>query len=146
MTEFFSEQAPAPVGPYPHARKSGDFLFLSGVGPRLSGSNEIPGNRYGDDGTLVEYDIELQCRTVFSNIKNILESSGASWHDLVDITVYLTDMKADFETVNRVYAEYFIDNKPCRTTVEVNALPTPIAIELKCIAHIVNSSSSPSSG
>lgn len=137
MTEFFSEQAPAPVGPYPHARKSGDFLFLSGVGPRLPGSNEIPGNRYGDDGVLVEYDIELQCRTVLSNIKNILESSGASWDDLVDITVYLTDMKADFETVNRIYAEYFIDNKPCRTTVEVNALPTPIAIELKCIAHIV---------
>ncbi len=126
--------APAPVGAYPHARRVGQLLFLSGVGPRTPGSNVIPGNAYDADGRLVAYDIEAQCRQVFANVRNVLEASGARWQDLVDVTVFLTDMERDFATYNRLYAEHFGDAQPCRTTLGITALPTPIAIELKCIA------------
>jgi len=128
--------APAPVGAYPHARRVGQFLFLSGVGPRVPGSNEIPGNVYDDQRRLVEYDIEAQCRQVFANVRVVLETSGARWEDLIDVTVFLTDMARDFAAYNRVYAEYFCEpaTAPCRTTLGITALPTPIAIELKCIA------------
>ena len=131
-----SSRAPEPVGAYPHARRVGDLLFLSGVGPRTRGSKEIPGVTFGDDGEIVSYDIEEQCRSVFQNVRYILEDAGTSWENIVDVTVFLTNMKDDFTIYNRIYAEYFGDNKPCRTTVEVNALPTPIAIELKVIATI----------
>lgn len=129
-----SSRAPEPVGAYPHARRVGDLLFLSGVGPRTRGSKKIPGVTFGDDGEIVSYDIEEQCRSVFQNVRYILEDAGTSWENIVDVTVFLTNMKDDFAIYNRIYAEYFGDNKPCRTTVEVNALPTPIAIELKVIA------------
>jgi 2-aminomuconate deaminase len=129
-----SSRAPEPVGLYPHARRVGDLLFLSGVGPRTRGSKEIPGVMLNENGDIVSYDIEAQCRSVFQNVRYILEDAGSSWENIVDVTVFLTDMMADFETYNRLYAEYFADNRPCRTTVEVNALPTPIAIELKVIA------------
>jgi 2-aminomuconate deaminase len=129
-----ADNAPDPVGPYPHARVVGELLFLSGVGPRKKGSTGIPGVTLDPHGTIVAYDIDAQCRSVFENVRLILEASGSHWDNLVDITVYLTNMKADFPTFNRIYGEYFVTNKPCRTTVEVNALPTPIAIELKCIA------------
>ncbi len=131
---YDSEEAPEPVGAYPHARRVGDLLFLSGIGPRRKGSQEIPGVELDSTGKILRYDIEAQCHSVFSNVKAVLESAGAGWDDLVDITVFLTNMKDDFPAFNRIYAEYFTDNRPCRTTVEVNALPTPIAIELKCIA------------
>lgn len=131
-----SDEAPDPVGPYPHARIVGELLFLSGVGPRKKGSTSIPGVTLGENGTIVAYDIAIQCRAVFENIRLILEASGSDWENLVDITVFLTNMNDDFPTFNRIYTEYFRDNKPCRTTVEVNALPTPIAIELKCIATL----------
>jgi 2-aminomuconate deaminase len=131
-----SDKAPEPVGLYPHARRVGNLLFLSGVGPRKRGSKEIPGVTLDKDGNISAYDIEIQCRSVFENVKLILEASGSSWNDLVDVTVFLTNMKADFVKYNKIYAEYFKDNQPCRTTVEVNALPTPIAIELKCIAAL----------
>jgi 2-aminomuconate deaminase len=131
-----SDKAPEPVGAYPHARKVGGLLFLSGVGPRKKGSKEIPGVTLDDEGNVKSYDIERQCHAVFENIKNILEASGSSWEQLVDITVFLTNMRDDFPIFNRIYAEYFKENQPCRTTVEVNALPTPIAIELKCIAWV----------
>lgn|SRR5690554_3646745 len=133
-----STRAPEPVGLYPHARRAGNLLFLSGVGPRKRGSKEIPGVTLGPDGKVVEYDIEAQCRSVFTNVRYILEDAGSSWENLVDVTVFLTDIENDFAIYNRVYAEFFPDNKPCRTTVEINALPTPIAIELKCIATIGN--------
>ncbi|MEM6360325.1 MAG: RidA family protein [Bacteroidota bacterium] len=133
-----SEKAPEPVGLYPHARKVGNLLFLSGVGPRKRGTKEIPGVTLDNEGNVIEYDIEAQCRSVFENVRTILEDSGSSWAQLVDVTVFLTNMKEDFEKYNSVYAEYFRDNQPCRTTVEINALPTPIAIELKCIAVINN--------
>jgi 2-aminomuconate deaminase len=137
MTNSFdSSRAPEPVGLYPHARRVGNLLFLSGVGPRERGVAEIPGVTLDNKGTIVAYDIEIQCRTVFQNVRHILEDAGSSWDRIVDVTVFLTNMKADFPTYNRVYAEYFARNKPCRTTVEVNALPTPIAIELKVIATI----------
>ena len=129
-----SEKAPEPVGPYPHARRVGNLLFLSGVGPRKRGSKEIPGVTLDAKGNVVSHDIEAQCRSVFENVRLILEDAGSSWDKLVDVTVFLTDMQRDFAAYNRVYAEYFKDNQPCRTTVEVTALPTPIAIELKCIA------------
>lgn len=129
-----TEKAPNPVGLYPHARRVGNLLFLSGVGPRQPGSNAIPGNQTDDAGNLLSYDIEAQCRSVFDNVRTILEESGASWSNLVDVTVFLTNMSEDFDTYNRVYAEYFRDVQPCRTTVEILSLPTPIAIELKCIA------------
>jgi len=131
-----SEQAPEPVGLYPHARKVGNLLFLSGVGPRKKGSKDIPGVTLDADGNIMSYDIEQQCRSVFENVRIILEASGSDWNSLVDVTVFLTNMKQDFAVYNRIYAEYFKDNQPCRTTVEVNALPTPIAIELKCIATV----------
>jgi 2-aminomuconate deaminase len=131
-----SDQAPEPVGAYPHARKVGNLLFLSGVGPRKKDSNEIPGVKLDDNGKIVSYDIETQCHSVFANVKAVLEASGSSWDKLVDVTVFLTNMKADFKIYNRIYADYFKDTQPCRTTVEINCLPTPIAIELKCIATI----------
>ena len=131
-----SSRAPEPVGLYPHARRVGDLLFLSGVGPRERGSKEIPGVELDGRGNIVSYDIEAQCRSVFQNVRYILEDAGSSWEKIVDVTVFLTNMKADFETYNRLYAEYFSDNRPCRTTVEISSLPTPIAIELKVIATI----------
>lgn len=131
-----SNKAPEPVGAYPHARRVGNLLFLSGVGPRERGTKKIPGVELDDAGNIVSYDIEAQCHSVFNNIKNILEDSGSSWANIVDVTVFLTNMKDDFKTYNRLYAEYFKDNQPCRTTLEINCLPTPIAIELKVIATI----------
>jgi 2-aminomuconate deaminase len=129
-----TDSAPAPVGAYPHARRVGDLLFLSGVGPRQPGTNAIPGNIYEADGTLRSYDIEQQCRQVFANVRAVLEASGARWEHLVDVTVFLTDMTRDFPTYNRLYAEYFQGVDACRTTLGITALPTQIAIELKCIA------------
>ncbi|MGH8401362.1 MAG: RidA family protein [Gammaproteobacteria bacterium] len=131
-----SQRAPEPVGLYPHARRVGNLLFLSGVGPRQRGAKEIPGVTLDAQGKLLAHDIEAQCRSVFENVRLILEDAGSSWDKLVDVTVFLTDMKGDFATYNRLYAEYFRGNQPCRTTVEVTSLPTPIAIELKCIATI----------
>jgi len=130
------EKAPSPVGSYPHARRVGNLLFLSGIGPRQSGKRDIPGVILNEDGSIASYDIAIQCRSTFDNIKLIVEASGSSWRNLVDVTVFLTNMKDDFEIYNSIYAEYFADNQPCRTTVEINRLPTPIAIELKCIATI----------
>ncbi len=131
-----SNRAPEPVGLYPHARRVGNLLFLSGVGPRERGTTKIPGVEVNDAGEIVSYDIETQCRSVFQNVRYILEDSGSSWDQIVDVTVFLTNMKADFGVYNRVYAEYFAENRPCRTTVEIGSLPTPIAIELKVIATI----------
>ena len=131
-----SQKAPEPVGLYPHARQVGNLLFLSGVGPRQRGSKDIPGVTLDTEGNIASYDIEAQCHSVFNNVRYILEESGSSWDQLVDVTVFLTNMKDDFAIYNRIYAEYFKDNQPCRTTVEINKLPTPIAIELKCIATI----------
>jgi 2-aminomuconate deaminase len=131
-----SSKAPEPVGLYPHARRVGNLLFLSGVGPRARGSKTIPGVELDENGAIVSYDIEAQCRSVFQNVRYILEESGSSWEKIVDVTVFLTNMKDDFPVYNRVYAEYFRENLPCRTTVEINCLPTPIAIELKVIATI----------
>lgn len=131
-----TDQAPAPVGAYPHARRLGDLLFLSGVGPRTPGSNTIAGNVYDAAGKLLSYDIEAQCRQVFANVRAVLEASGARWEDLVDVTVFLTDMARDFPAYNKLYAEYFAGVDACRTTLGITALPTPIAIELKCIAAL----------
>ena len=128
--------APKPVGAYPHARRVGNLLFLSGVGPRDPATNAIVGNVYDTEGRLLSYDIDAQCRAVFANVRAILHASGARWEDLVDVTVYLTDMARDFATYNRVYTEYFTTAQPCRTTLGITALPTPIAIELKCVAAI----------
>ena len=131
-----SVKAPEPVGLYPHARQVGNLLFLSGVGPRQKGSKTIPGVKLDTDGNLISHDIEAQCHSVFRNVRYILEESGSDWENLVDVTVFLTDMKNDFSIYNKIYAEYFKDNQPCRTTVEIKSLPTPIAIELKCVATI----------
>ena len=140
-----SSKAPEPVGLYPHARRVGNLLFLSGVGPREKGTKKIPGVELNEQGEIISYDIETQCRSVFNNVKLILEEAGSSWENLVDVTVYLTNMKKgscsdNFRRTllidNEIYAEYFASNLPCRTTCEINCLPTPIAIELKCIATI----------
>lgn len=141
MSEHIStDKAPKPMGLYPHARKVGNLLFLSGVGPRAAGSGSeeanIPGLKYDKNGNYETFDFEAQCRSVFDNIKAILEESGSNWDNIVDVTTFLVDMKRDFKTYNKVYAEYFQSNQPARTTVEVNALPSPIAIELKVIAII----------
>lgn len=131
-----TNSAPSPVGAYPHARRVGDLLFLSGIGPRTPDSNAIPGNVLDAAGKLIDHDIAAQTRQVFANVRAVLEASGADWADLVDVTVFLTDMARDFKTYNAVWAEYFPDptTAPCRTTLGITALPTPIAIELKCIA------------
>jgi 2-aminomuconate deaminase len=140
QSKISTNKAPTPVGLYPHARKVGNLLFLSGVGPRTAGSDatdsQVPGLSLDKNGNFLEFDFEAQCRSVFDNVRNILEASGSSWEELVDVTVFLVNMKRDFHTYNKIYAEYFKDNQPCRTTVEINSLPTPIAIELKCIATI----------
>jgi 2-aminomuconate deaminase len=140
MSESFeSSRAPEPVGAFPHAKRVGDLLFLSGIGPRVRGSKEIPGVTLDAAGTIVSYDIETQCRAVFENVRLVLEDAGASWNDVVDVTVFLTNMKKDFPVYNKLYAEYFAGSgkpNPTRTTVEVTALPTPIAIELKVIANL----------
>ena len=138
MTEsnIVSDGAPEPVGLYPHARRVGNLLFLSGVGPRKKGTKDIPGVTLDERGKIKSYDIETQCRSVFENVRTILDDAGSSWQQLIDVTVFLTNMQDDFKTYNKIYAQYFQDNQPCRTTVEVRALPTPIAIELKCIATI----------
>ncbi len=131
-----SSRAPEPVGLYPHARKVGNLLFLSGVGPRERGTKKIPGVELDDKGNITSYNIEEQCHSVFRNIRYILEEAGSGWDQIIDVTVFLTNMKDDFPIYNKVYAEYFKDNQPCRTTLEINCLPTPIAIELKVIATI----------
>ena len=136
MNIIESHKAPEPVGLYPHARKVGNLLFLSGIGPRERGKKEIPGVELDDQDNILAYDIETQCHSVFKNVRTVLEDSGSNWENLVDVTVFLTKMKEDFEIYNRIYAEYFKENQPCRTTVEIISLPTPIAIELKCIATI----------
>lgn len=131
-----SGKAPEPVGLYPHARRVGNLLFLSGVGPRERGTKKIPGVELDENNNIISYDIAAQCHSVFRNIKYILEDSGSSWDKIVDVTVFLTNMKDDFPIYNKIWAEYFKDNAPFRTTLEINKLPTPIAIELKVIATI----------
>jgi 2-aminomuconate deaminase len=131
-----SNKAPEPVGHYPHAKRVGNLLFLSGVGPREKGTKVIPGVTLDDKGNIASYDIEKQVRSVFNNIKNILEDAGSKWENMVDVTVFLTNMKDDFPAYNKLWAEYFAVDPPCRTTLEINCLPTPIAIELKVIATI----------
>lgn len=131
-----TQTAAKPLGAYPHARKVGNLLFLSGIGPRSASDNSIPGLQLDADGRILAYDIEAECRSVFANVKAVLEASGARWEDIVDVTVYLTHMKQDFPVYNRLYAEYFANVQACRTTVEVLSLPTPIAIELKVIAYL----------
>lgn len=131
-----TDKAPAPVGLYPHARKAGNLLFLSGIGPRDAQTGAIPGVSTDTYGNFIAFDFRAQCHSVFKNVKAVLEASGSSWDHLVDVTAFLTDMQRDFDTYNRIYAGYFKDNQPCRTTVGITSLPTPIAIELKCIAFI----------
>lgn len=135
-----TDKAPKPVGLYPHARKAGNLLFLSGVGPRQANTSnndsQVPGLQQDHNGNFVSFDFEAQVHAVFANVKTILEASGSSWDNIVDVTVFLVNMQRDFSTFNRLYAQYFKDNQPCRTTVEINALPTPIAIELKVIATV----------
>ena len=133
-----TDKAPRPVGNYPHARRVGNLLFLSGVGPRRPGTNVIPGVMMDGQGNPIGHDIDAQCHSVFENVKIILDESGSHWENLVDVTVFLTNMKRDFDVFNKIYSDFFKNNQPCRTTVEVNCLPTPIAIELKCIATINN--------
>ena len=136
---FESSREPEPAGAFPHAKRVGNFLFLSGIGPRVRGSKEIPGVTLDAAGNIVSYDIEKQCRAVFENVRLVLEDAGGSWDDIVDVTVFLTNMKKDFPTYNRIYPEYFAGAgkpNPTRTTLEVGALPTPIAIELKVIAAV----------
>jgi 2-aminomuconate deaminase len=136
MSSINSNKAPEPVGLYPHARKVGNLLFLSGVGPREKGTKKIPGVDLDKEGNISSYDIATQCHSVFNNVKLILEASGSSWDKIVDVTVFLTNMKDDFKIYNGLWAEYFKDNPPCRTTMEINCLPTPIAIELKVVATL----------
>ncbi|MCB9226776.1 MAG: Rid family hydrolase [Chitinophagales bacterium] len=136
--KYNANNAPKPVGAYPHARRAGNLLFLSGIGPRTTEGDHsgVPGLELDKNGNFKTFDFEAQCHSVFKNVKAVLEDCGAKWDDLVDVTVFLTDMKRDFHTYNKIYAEYFKDNQPCRTTCEIKSLPTPIAIELKCIAYL----------
>lgn len=137
MAEIFNtDNASTPLGAYPHARRVGDLLFLSGIGSRNPGNNSIPGLELDNHGNIIKYDIEAECHAVFANVKAVLEASGSSWDKIIDVTVFLTNMKKDFLVFNSIYGEYFKDVQACRTTVEVKSLPTPIAIELKVIATV----------
>jgi 2-aminomuconate deaminase len=137
MSEIIkTENAAKPLGAYPHARRVGNLLFLSGIGPRNAKDNSIPGLQLDNAGNIVSYDIEAECHSVFANVRSVLEASGSSWEKIVDVTVFLTNMKKDFPAYNKIYGEYFKDVQACRTTVEVKSLPTPIAIELKVIATV----------
>jgi 2-aminomuconate deaminase len=136
MSTILTEKAAKPLGLYPHSKKVGNLLFLSGIGPRKAGSDQIPGLSLDKYGNYLAFDFAEQVRSVFDNVKTVLEESGSSWNQLVDVTVYLVNMKRDFHTYNKLYAEYFGDAMPCRTTVEVSSLPSSISIELKCIATI----------
>jgi 2-aminomuconate deaminase len=131
-----TNNAAKPLGAYPHARRVGNLLFLSGIGSRSAKDNSIPGLVQDENGTIVSHDIEAECHSVFANVKAVLEASGSAWENMVDVTVFLTNMKNDFPVYNRIYGEYFSSVQACRTTVEVKSLPTPIAIELKVIATI----------
>jgi 2-aminomuconate deaminase len=131
-----TNEAAKPLGAYPHARRVGNLLFLSGIGSRQASDNSIPGLELGADGNIIKYDIEAECRSVFANVKAVLEASGSKWENMIDVTVFLTNMKKDFPAYNKLYGEYFNGVNACRTTVEVKSLPTPIAIELKVIATI----------
>jgi 2-aminomuconate deaminase len=131
-----TDNASKPLGAYPHARKAGNFLFLSGIGPRNPKDNSIPGLELDAEGNIIKYDIEAECHSVFANVKAVLEASGSHWEKIIDVTVFLTNMKKDFPIYNKIYADYFISVQACRTTVEVKSLPTPIAVELKVIATI----------
>jgi 2-aminomuconate deaminase len=134
--KFDAPDAPKPVGLYPHARRAGKLLFLSGIGPRDPQTDGVPGLSRSAAGNYTEFDFEAQVHSVFRNVRTVLEASGARWEDLVDVTVFLVNMERDFHAFNRIYAEYFKDNQPCRTTVGIDRLPTPIAIELKCVAVV----------
>ena len=136
MSKIESQNAPEPVGLYPHARQVGNLIFLSGIGPRERGIKDIPGVKLDQYGNIISYDIEIQCHSVFKNVRLVLEDAGTSWENLVDVTVFLTNIKKDFEKYNQIYAQYFENSQPCRTTVEIVSLPTPIAIESKCIATV----------
>jgi len=133
-----SSKAAEPVGKFPHAKRVGSLLFLSGIGPRVRGQKEIPGVTLNSNNEVINYDIKTQTHGVFENVKLVLEDAGLRLSDLVDVTVFLTNMKVDFKAFNSIWAEYFPNSGPCRTTVQVGALPTPIAIEFKCIAQIPN--------
>ncbi len=139
-----SSRAPEAVGAYPHARRVGNLLFLSGVGPRVRGTKDIPGVTLNEQGEMIDYDIEAQCRSCFENVRAVLEDAGSSWDNIVDVLVFLTNMQRDFKSYNAMYAEYFAGEgkpNPARTTIEIKSLPrggnAPIAIELKVIATIV---------
>ena len=137
MTDIIhTDKASKPLGAYPHARKIGNLLFLSGIGSRNPNDNSIPGLELDENGNIIKYDIEAECHAVFANVKAVLEASGSSWDKIIDVTVFLTNMKNDFPAYNKMYGEYFSSVQACRTTVEVKSLPTPIAIELKVIATI----------
>jgi len=131
-----TNDAAKPLGAYPHARKAGNLLFLSGIGSRNAVDNKIPGLELDNDGNIVKYDIEAECHSCFANVKAVLEASGSRWENIIDVTVFLTNMKKDFPVYNQIYSDYFTTVQACRTTVEVKSLPTPIAIELKVIATI----------
>jgi len=133
--KIISNKAPEPVGPYPHARHVGPFIFVSGMGPRKPGTKDIPGVRLDEDGNIIAHDIEEQTKSTIENIKIVLEHAGSRLEDVVDVTVFLTDMKNDFQRFNKIYGEFFEKIGPTRTTVEVRSLPTPIAVELKVIAY-----------
>jgi 2-aminomuconate deaminase len=137
MNDFFNtDNASKPLGAYPHARRVGNLLFLSGIGPRNPKDNSIPGLELDANGNILKYNIEAECHSVFANVKAVLEASGSSWNKIVDVTVFLTNMKKDFPVYNKIYADYFRDVQACRTTVEIKSMPTPIAIELKVIAIV----------
>lgn len=134
--QIISQKAPEPVGAYPHARRAGDLLFLSGVGPRKRGTKEIPGVTFDENRNVTDYDVKVQTKSVIENIQTVLQDSGLELSDLVDVQVFLTNMKKDFKDFNSVYAQYFsVESGPTRTTVEVGSLPTPIAVEFKAIAQ-----------
>ena len=131
-----TDKAAKPLGAYPHARRVGNLVFLSGIGSRNPVDNSIPGLKLDAEGKVLRYDIEAECHAVFANVKAVLEASGSRWDKIIDVTVFLTNMKDDFPIYNRIYGEYFKDVQACRTTIEVKSLPTTIAIELKVIATI----------
>ena len=132
-----TDSAPKPVGAYPHARRVGNMLYLSGVGPRQPGTNAIPGGPIHDEnGEPLNYDIKAQTHAVVENVRRVVEEAGGTMEQVVDVTTFLVDMKRDFSGYNEVWAETLGTVGPTRTTLAIDALPTPIAVEMKVIVHL----------
>lgn len=130
------DQIPTPVGSYAHARKVGDWLYLSALGPHRAGSDEVAGLKLNPDGRVHSHDIVMQTRATLENIEAVLNTAGGSLKNVVDVVVYLTDIKNDHKKFCGVFNEVFAGIDPARTIMEVGFLDGKAAIQIKATAFL----------